>query len=80
MKLKEYSRNTRNTLTVTFTQTFFCASLALVRELLAMIVDPRRGSNEPGQETNHSTQTAGNGPNLQEARQVSLTVPSHKVS
>lgn len=43
-----------------------------------MIVDPGRSGNKPGQETNHSTQAAGNRPNLQEARPVS--VHSHKMS
>lgn len=53
------------------TQTYVCPSLALVCELFAMIVDPRRSSNEPGQEADHSAQAAGNRPHLQEARQVS---------
>lgn len=69
----------KNTLRVTFTQTYVCPSLALVCELFAMIVDPRRGSNKPGQEANHSTQTAGNRPNLQEARQVRRVGHGHKV-
>lgn len=52
-----------------------CPSLALVGELFAMIMDPSRSSNKPGQVTNHSAQAAGNRPNLQERRQVSQIAP-----
>lgn len=45
-------------------------SLALVRELLAMVVDPRRSCNQAGQEADSGSQTAGNGPDLREARQA----------
>ena len=41
-------------------------SLALIRELFTVVVDPRRSSNKPGQEADHGAQTAGNRPNLQE--------------
>ena len=43
-----------------------------------MIVDPRRSSDEPGQEADRGAQAAGNGPNLQEAEgKVSVIVHSH---
>lgn len=50
-----------------------CLSLALICELFAMIVDPHGSSNKPGQVTNHSTETAGNGPNLQEEKRGEVT-------
>lgn len=51
-------------------QTYVCPSLALVRELFAMIVDPCRSGDKPGQEANHGAQAAGNGPDLQGVRRV----------
>lgn len=41
------------------------SSLALVREALAVMVDPGGSSNKPRQESNHSTQAAGHGPDLE---------------
>lgn len=70
--MKEYSRNALKQKHTNVS----CVrpSLALVRELFAMIVDPRRSCNEPGQEADGGAQTAGNRPNLQEERPGSVMV------
>lgn len=72
-KSKEYEKHLLGHIQ-THTHIYICLSLALVGQLFTMIVDPRRSSDESRQEANHTAQAAGNRPNLEEVRQVSLVI------